>query len=111
MSDRRQRSTQPRGPFGDLVLVARVACGMTLRGLARALDVAPSHISDVERGRRLPSRELVGDICRALAIPEADRDPWHAAAGLLGDGMLDALLARPERWGDVRRVLGVGQAE
>lgn len=108
MTERRQRTLEPRSPFGHLVLAARVERRLSLRALADQVGMVVGHLSDVERGRRMPSRVLIGDLCRVLAVPEGERDPWYAAAGLLGDGMLDALLARPERWAEVRRVLGAG---
>lgn len=42
------------GKFGNFVEEKRKAVGMTLRGLATELDIAPAFMSDVEKGRRYP---------------------------------------------------------
>lgn len=104
-------ATMRRGPLGRLMLAARTAQGLSLRGLSVRLDAAPAHISNVERGRVMPSAEMLARICKALGVPERDRDPWYAAAEMLAPGMLDTLLAHPERWGDVRAQLAGAATE
>jgi transcriptional regulator with XRE-family HTH domain len=94
-----------RAPLGALMLAARRAHGLSLRDLATACASSPAHTSDVECGRRAPSEELLARICTALRVPVTERDHWYAAAGVLPQGLVDALLARPERWAAVREVL------
>lgn len=84
---------------------ARAARGMSLRALSAALDAAPSYVSDLETGRRLPSAAMLGEVFRALDVPQAERDRWYAAAQTFPPEMLDALFAAPEAWGDVRALL------
>lgn len=92
--------------LGRLMRERREEHGLTLRDLARVLDAAPSHISDVETGRRVPSEALLSRILDALDVTdEVGRDVWTAAAGVLPDELVTALLARPERWVVLRELL------
>jgi transcriptional regulator with XRE-family HTH domain len=102
------RVERSRSPLGALMVVARAERGLSLRGLAAALDAAPTHVCDLETGRRLPSAAMLSDVLRALDVPRAERDRWYAAAQTFPPGMLDALFAAPERWGDVRALLAGG---
>lgn len=108
MTRARPLRPSPRSALGQLMVAARTRRGLSLRALARVLGMAPSHVSNVERGRMLPSAEMVRAICAALEVPETDRDRWYAAGEMLAPGMLDALLAHPERWREVRAVLAGG---
>ena len=44
----------------------RTLSGTSLRGFAQAIGVSAPHLSDIERDRRRPSRELLETIARAL---------------------------------------------
>jgi len=48
--------------------------------IARVLGVSPSHISDLLKGRRLPSVSLVNRICDYKGRGPAGRLEWHLAA-------------------------------
>ena len=87
------------------MVAAREARGLSLRGLAEALSSAPSHVSDIETGRRLPSAAMLGEVFRVLDVPQAERDRWYAAAQTFPPEMVDALFAAPDAWGDVRALL------
>jgi len=63
----------------------RTQSGASLRGLARTVGVSAPHLSDIERDRRRPSRELLASLARALE-----------SAGATLEG-LDRLDARFER--------------
>ena len=65
------------GTLGDTIREARLA-RFKLREFARLLDVSPTHLSDVENGRRVPSEELLMKIASQL---ELDLDGLLAAAG------------------------------
>jgi len=93
-----------RAPLGALMLAARRARGLSLRDLATACASSPAHISLVERGSGA-SEDLLARICDALRVPATERDTWFAAAGVLPQEIVDALLARPEAWERVREVL------
>lgn len=45
--------------FGEFVKDRRASLGMSLRGLAGELGIAPSYLSDIEKGKRNPP---VGDL-------------------------------------------------
>ena len=40
--------------FGKFIEERRKALGLTLRGFASELDIAPAYMSDIEKGRRYP---------------------------------------------------------
>ena len=44
----------------------RTLSGTSLRGFAQSIGVSAPHLSDIERDRRRPSRELLMTIARAL---------------------------------------------
>ena len=49
--------------------------------LALSANVSARHIAFLETGRSNPSREMIGQLSEALAIPRADRDTLLTAAG------------------------------
>ncbi len=60
--------------FGKFVELKRKEQGITLRGLAGELDIAPAYMSDMEKGRRYPpDKEKLGEIARILKLSEEDR--------------------------------------
>jgi transcriptional regulator with XRE-family HTH domain len=67
--------------FGDWIREARVARDLSLRELARLLKIAPSYLSDIENGRRIPSEEVTRELSRVL---ELDFDELMAVAGRVG---------------------------
>lgn len=68
--------------LGEQLRKARVAKGLGLRELARLGDIAPSYLSDIEYGRRVPSEPVLATLCRLLDL---DYDAMLSAAGRLGD--------------------------
>ena len=50
------------------MLRARNAAGLSLRALARAADLAPTTISNIEEGRSLPSVETAEKLAGALGV-------------------------------------------
>ena len=54
--------------FGENVRLARKAAGITQVDLAADASMAKSYLSEVERGRRNPTVEVVGRIAMALGI-------------------------------------------
>ncbi len=60
---------------GDMIRVQREKRGMTLRGLARAIDVSAPMMSDVEHGRRTTKR--LSEIERVLKLKPGML--WEAA--------------------------------
>lgn len=58
-----------REVIGDVLRRARVEQGRTLREVSDSARVSLGYLSEVERGRKEASSELLGAICGALAVP------------------------------------------
>ena len=57
-----------------------------LRETARLLGVAPAHLTDIEKGRRNPSDDLLMRICRVYGIDEAElRSGWNKPQAIVGE--------------------------
>jgi transcriptional regulator with XRE-family HTH domain len=61
-----------REAIGGTLRRARTARRRTLRDVARRARVSLGYLSEVERGRKEPSSELLAAICEALDIALAD---------------------------------------
>ena len=71
-------------PLGDLINRARVGKQLSLRGLARQVDIVPSYLADIENDRRTPSESVLR---RISAILDLDFDALMQQAGRLGKGL------------------------
>ncbi len=58
-----------REVIGDVLRRARTSQGRTLREVSDSARVSLGYLSEVERGRKEPSSELLNAICDALDIP------------------------------------------
>ena len=58
-----------RREIGDVLRDARQRQGRTLREVSSAARVSLGYLSEVERGQKEASSELLGSICDALDIP------------------------------------------
>src|SRR5258707_15374448 len=58
-----------REVLGDVVREARINQGRTLRQVSDAARVSLGYLSEVERGRKEASSELLSAICGALEVP------------------------------------------
>ncbi len=58
-----------RQVLGDQLRRRRLAQRRTLRDVSRDARVSLGYLSEVERGRKEPSSELLGAICAALEVP------------------------------------------
>ena len=61
-----------RRAVGDLLRRERQRQGLSLRQLAARSRVSLAFLSEVERGRKEPSSEVLAAICRALRLPLVD---------------------------------------
>ena len=61
-----------RWVIGECLRQARRRQGRTLRDVAEAAGVSTGHLSEVERGRKEPSSEVLAAICRALGLELVD---------------------------------------
>jgi len=55
--------------LGDVLRRRRTAQGRTLREVAASARVSLGYLSEVERGRKEASSELLAAICSALGVP------------------------------------------
>ncbi|MCV7434339.1 transcriptional regulator ClgR [Mycolicibacterium bacteremicum] len=62
-------TTLLREVIGDVLRGARTGQGRTLREVSDAARVSLGYLSEVERGRKEASSELLSAICDALDIP------------------------------------------
>jgi len=72
-------------PIGDTLRRQRVeVLGRGLREMAGMLDIAPAHLTDIEKGRRTPSEELLLRIVMQYRIDEATlRSGWSRAEAIV----------------------------
>jgi transcriptional regulator with XRE-family HTH domain len=70
--------------FGQLLRSARGARRLSQLQLAVEADVSQRHLSFLESGRALPSREMVLQLARALDLPLRDRNRLLVSAGYAG---------------------------
>jgi len=69
--------------FGRFVEQKRKEQGITLRGLAGELELAPSYMSDIEKGRRYPpDKGKLEEIARILKLSKEDKDLMYDLAAM-----------------------------
>jgi transcriptional regulator with XRE-family HTH domain len=80
-----------REAIGDRLRHARTSKHRTLREVSRTARVSLGYLSEVERGRKEPSSELLAAICEALDLP------LHELLGLVAADVqaLDEVAAAP----------------
>lgn len=78
-----------RNEIGDVLRDARLTQGKTLRDISSGARVSLGYLSEVERGQKEASSELLASICDALELPMSTilREVSHrfAAAESLDD--------------------------
>jgi transcriptional regulator with XRE-family HTH domain len=92
-----------REVIGDVLREARTSQGRTLREVSDSARVSLGYLSEVERGRKEPSSELLNAICDALQVPLSsvltdagermageERAAYRASAGDTGGTSIDA---------------------
>jgi len=77
---------KPR-PIGEILRTQRIdVLKLGLREMARRLDVAPAHLTDIELGRRTPSDGLLLRISEQYQIAEAElRTGWSRPEPIVGE--------------------------
>jgi transcriptional regulator with XRE-family HTH domain len=58
-----------RASLGDVLRAERMHQGMTLRELSSTARVSLGYISEIERGQKEASSELLAALCEALDVP------------------------------------------
>ena len=61
-----------RRSLGDVLRGLRMEQGLTLRDLSAAARVSLGYISEIERGQKEASSELLASLCGALDVPLSD---------------------------------------
>ena len=74
----REQRGNPKQPIGEILRTRRVGVlKKGLREMAGILQIAPAHLTDIEKARRTPSEDLMMRISRAYGIAEAElRSGW-----------------------------------
>lgn len=67
--------------FGDFLTAKRNECDITLRELARNLDVSPTFISDVERNRSTPKAERLEKLAEILHLSADEKAEMYDLVG------------------------------
>ena len=80
--------------FGDCLHQLRQRKKLSVRTLAEKVEVDFSYISQIEHGKKQPSKDLVIRLARALG---ADEDEFLMAAGHLPDDVGEILGRDPRR--------------
>ncbi|SDS90452.1 helix-turn-helix domain-containing protein [Microlunatus soli] len=72
--DRQQREPEPllRDVLGRVIRRARQQQRRTLADVAEVAGVSIPYLSEIERGRKEPSSEMLGAVCRALDLDLVD---------------------------------------
>ncbi|MDD4590019.1 MAG: helix-turn-helix transcriptional regulator [Parabacteroides sp.] len=80
--ERRAIMNENEQVFGKFIEERRKALGITLRGFAAELDIAPAYMSDIEKGRRYPPDKKLDDIARILKLEGTDKEKLLDMAAL-----------------------------
>lgn len=101
--DKRSSDSQDIGSF---IRAQRVAAEVSIRQLAERAGVSNPYLSQIERGLRKPSAEVLGQIARGLRL---SAEVLYARAGILelkqGSPVRDAILTAPDLTERQREVL------
>ncbi|MCE0485334.1 helix-turn-helix domain-containing protein [Ornithinimicrobium sediminis] len=99
-----------RRELGDVLREKRQDQGRTLREVSASASVSLGYLSEVERGEKEASSELLASICKALDLPMAqmlsdvaDRVSLAEAAERQVTAMLTEGLAKPIHHGAIAR--------
>jgi len=81
------RSGPSKQPIGDMLRTRRLeVLNKGLREMANELSIAPAHLTDLEKGRRSPSEDLLLRIAKAYRISEAElRSGWSRAESIVNE--------------------------
>ena len=105
-----------RKVIGDVLRARRLAQHRTLREVSTAANVSLGYLSEIERGHKEASSELLGSICEALGTGLSDVLSDVAATFALAEQMEDAFSAagvaeRPVERTDARTETAVTEGD
>ena len=97
MRDVLKEQARKVAPIGEFIRDQRELAQVSLRQLARSAGVSNPYLSQIERGLRRPSAEILNQIAKALRISS---EQLYVQAGLLdahkgASAVIDAVLADP----------------
>ena len=68
--------------FGKFITDKRKSLGMTLRGIASEIGIAPAYLSDIEKGRRYPpDMDKLKQMVKILKLTEDEKNTMFDLAG------------------------------
>jgi|SRR5882757_8374793 len=76
----------PTGPVGDYIRTQRRSAQVSLRQLAKLAGVSNPYLSQIERGLRKPSAEILQQIAKGLRI---SAETLYVQAGILEEPTAD----------------------
>lgn len=83
-----------RHAIGAALRRIRLDDGRTLREVSRAANISMPYLSEIERGRKEPSSEILAGICSALGLTLVDLLQEVTAEQLTADALVVDLTAR-----------------
>lgn len=89
--------------LGDVLRDRRMQRGMTLREVSADARVSLGYISEIERGQKEASSELLASLCTALEVPLSDVLREVSDAVALEEAAVAAMAATPMIVGSRRR--------
>ena len=89
---------------GKYIEARRKSLGITLRGLAATLSIAPAYMSDIEKGRRYPPEKKLYEISEALQLNEDETNHLLDLAAVTKDNTVSADLPKYIMEKDLARV-------
>lgn len=83
----RDSKSRFQAPIGEILRTRRLEILKNgLREMAGLLSIAPAHLTDIEKGRRTPSEDLLLRISKAYGIAEAElRAGWSRAQAVVAE--------------------------
>lgn len=87
--------------FGSIIRIRRKLSGLSLRELARKVEISPTYLSKVERGDfDPPSSKVIVRLCLLLDI---DRDRMLAMCGKVAPDVLEMYMTNPMLYSNLIR--------
>ena len=83
MSDKKEQEATGLAELGAYIRQQRERSKMSLRRLADRAGISNPYLSQIERGLRKPSAEILKSLARALSV---QAESMYVRAGLLDDG-------------------------
>ncbi|GAA2083156.1 hypothetical protein GCM10009840_19540 [Pseudolysinimonas kribbensis] len=87
-----------RHAVGAALRRVRLDRGLTLREVAAAARVSMPYLSEIERGRKEPSSEVLAGVCTALGLTIVDLLVRSAAEIRAGEALVVDLTARRDEF-------------